>query len=74
MNWTTYWANKKANQPQKASMEHNTPQYTEWLQDKNLSANTIRSYLNTLAKFQQKFSTQNLKDYFRTNLKKIWSH
>jgi hypothetical protein len=49
---------------------HNIPQYTEWLKDKNLSSNTIRLYLNTLVKFQQKFSTQNLKDYFRTNLKK----
>ena len=49
---------------------HNISQYTEWLQDKNLSVNTIRLYLNTLTKFQQKFNTDNLKDYFRTNLKK----
>jgi hypothetical protein len=49
---------------------HNISQYTEYLQDKNLSANTIRLYLNILDKFQQKFSTDNLKDYFRSNLKK----
>ena len=49
---------------------HNIPKYTEYLKDKNLSANTIRLYLNTLQKFQQKFNTNNLKDYFRTNLKK----
>jgi len=49
---------------------HNIPQYTEWLQDKNLSANTIRLYLNVLARFSHQFSTDNLKDYFRTNLKK----
>jgi len=49
---------------------HNIPQYTEYLQDKNLSANTIRLYLNTLDKFPQEFTTNNLKDYFRTNLQK----
>jgi site-specific recombinase XerD len=48
---------------------HNINQYTEYLQDKNLSSNTIRLYLNTLQKFRQKFSTDNLKDYFRTTLK-----
>jgi site-specific recombinase XerD len=48
---------------------HNVSEYTEYLQDKNLSSNTIRLYLNTLQKFQQKFSTNNLKEYFRTNLK-----
>jgi len=49
---------------------HNISQYTAWLQNKNLSTHTIRLYLSTLEKFQQKFSTQTLKDYFRTNLKK----
>jgi site-specific recombinase XerD len=49
---------------------HNISKYTAWLQEKNLSTNTIRSYLNTLQKFQQRFNTANLKEYFRTNLKK----
>ena len=71
MNWTTYWANKNPHQPDKNIMNiHNIPQYTEWLQDKNLSANTIRLYLNILGKFRDQFNTANLKDYFRTNLKK----
>ena len=67
MNWTTYWNNKKANQPKKTSMENN--QYLEWLQDKNLSPNTIRLYLNTLDKFKQEINTDNLKEYFKANLK-----
>ena len=71
MNWTTYWALKKAHQPAKSIMNnHNTSQYTAWLQDKNLSSNTVRLYLNVLDKFTQKFSTDNLRDYFRSNLKK----
>lgn len=49
---------------------HNIPEYTNYLQEKNLSTNTIRLYLNVLDKFTQKFSTDNLKDYFRANLKK----
>ena len=49
---------------------HNISEYTEYLQDKNLSSNTIRLYLNTLNKFPQEFSTNNLKEYFRANLKK----
>jgi len=49
---------------------HNIEQYTEYLQDKNLSANTIRLYLNVLEKFKEQFSTDNLKVYFRENLKK----
>ena len=49
---------------------HNINQYTEYLQEKNLSVNTIRLYLSILEKFPQKFSTDNLKEYFRTNLKK----
>jgi integrase/recombinase XerD len=51
------------------NLNHNTSQYTAWLKDKNLSANTIRLYLNVLDKFTKKFSTDSLKDYFRTNLK-----
>jgi integrase/recombinase XerD len=71
MNWNTYWTLKRASQPVKSIMTnlHNISQYTEYLQDKNLSSNTIRLYLNTLNKFTKKFSTDNLKDYFRTNLK-----
>lgn len=70
MNWTTYWVQQRANQPLNImTNNHNIPQYTEWLQDKNLSLNTIRLYLNVLDKFPQEFNTDNLKDYFRTNLK-----
>ena len=53
MNWTTYWVAKKASQPKVIMNIHNTPQYTEWLQDKSLSANTIRLYLNVLEKFRE---------------------
>jgi site-specific recombinase XerD len=49
---------------------HNISEYTNYLQEKNLSANTIRLYLNILDKFPQEFSTQSLKEYFRSNLKK----
>lgn len=70
MNWTTYWASKRANQPKVIMTNHNIPEYTNYLQDKNLSTNTIRLYLNVLDKFTKKFSTDNLKNYFRTNLKK----
>jgi len=49
---------------------HNISQYTEYLKDKNLSANTIRLYLNVLDKFPQEFNTANLKEYFRSNLQK----
>ena len=71
MNWTTYWAAKRAAQPPKENtMKHNTSQYTTWLQEKNLSSNTIRLYLSILGNFKSQFSTTNLKDYFRTNLKK----
>ncbi|CAG8852037.1 642_t:CDS:1, partial [Racocetra persica] len=35
--------------------------------DKNLSANTIRLYLNVLDKFPNEFNTNNLREYFRTN-------
>ena len=71
MNWTTYWATRKASQPINImTNNHNISQYTEWLQDKNLSPHTIRLYLNVLDKFPQEFNTDNLKDYFRTSLKK----
>ena len=49
---------------------HNISEYTEYLQDKNLSSNTIRLYLNVLDKFSSEFTTANLKDYFRSNLHK----
>ena len=45
-------------------------QYREWLQDKNLSPHTITSYLTALNGLPVKFTTQNLKEYFQTNLKK----
>jgi len=46
------------------------PKYLEWLQDKNLSPNTITSYLNALNGLPAKLTTQNLKEYFQTNLKR----
>ena len=70
MNWNTYWNQKRANQPKVIMYNHNTSEYTEYLQDKNLSSNTIRLYLNVLDKFPQEFSTNNLKEYFRNSLKK----
>ena len=69
MNWTTYWAKQRANQPIMTSL-YNLNQYTEYLKDKNLSENTIRLYLNALDRFNQEFNTTNLKEHFRTNLKK----
>ena len=43
--------------------------YLEWLQDKNLSPATIRSYLDTLSRFKQEFTTQGVKEYFLANQK-----
>ena len=48
-------------------MNKNT-KYLEWLQDKNLAPHTIRSYLATLAKFKQPFTTSGLKAHFLANL------
>jgi len=67
MNWTTYWAAKQT-QPKTLMKKHT--QYLEWLQDKNLSQNTITSYLNALQGLPSKFTTQSLKEYFQRNLKK----
>ncbi|KLL05444.1 MAG: tyrosine recombinase XerD [Mycoplasmataceae bacterium RV_VA103A] len=69
MNWNTYWTIKRANQPINIMNNHNISEYTEWLQDKNLSANTIRLYLNVLDKFPSEFTTQSLREYFKINLK-----
>ncbi|WNE40356.1 MAG: Tyrosine recombinase XerD [Mycoplasmataceae bacterium] len=71
MNWNTYWASRRNSSPPPSIMtnNHNINQYTEWLQDKNLSANTIRIYLSILDKFPKDFSTDNLREYFRTNFK-----
>jgi hypothetical protein len=47
--------------------------YTNYLEDKNLSAHTIRLYLAVLAKFQQNtkdISTESVKEYFKVNLTK----
>jgi len=67
MNWNHYWA-KTLHPPKIAMQKHH--QYREWLQDKNLAPNTIVSYLNALNGLPAKFTTQNLKEYFQTNLKK----
>jgi hypothetical protein len=47
----------------------NKHKYLAYLQDKNLASNTIRSYLNALNGLPSRFTTQNLKEYFLTNLK-----
>lgn len=44
-------------------------EYLNWLKDKNLAPTTIRSYLDTLAKFNQSFTTQGVKTYFQVNQK-----
>lgn len=55
------------------NMTKNLTNYINYLQDKNLSPNTISLYLTTLAKFQAKFkhlTTENIKEYFKANLTK----
>lgn len=69
MNWTTYWESKRTTQPQQISMKTNH-KYLEWLQDKNLSPNTIKLYLDTLQSFPTKFNTNQVKEYFKANLAK----
>jgi len=63
MNWTTYWAN----QPKKSMTKH--LEYTQWLQEKNLTPSTIRVYLDTLGRFKHELTTQGVKQHFLTNLK-----
>ena len=67
MNWNHYWA-KQPHQP-KLSMKTN-PKYLAWLQDKNLSSHTIRSYLDTLQQLPAKLNTDNVKAYFKSHLSK----
>ncbi|RHZ37259.1 tyrosine-type recombinase/integrase [endosymbiont GvMRE of Glomus versiforme] len=67
MNWTTYWATKQAHQPKIAMNNHQ--EYTQYLQDKNLSPNTIRLYQQTLQQFPQQLNTANVKEYFLKNQK-----
>jgi len=67
MNWITYWESKRIDQP-KLSMKTN-PKYLQYLQDKNLAPSTIRSYLDTLQQFPSKLNTENVKAYFKSNLK-----
>ena len=64
MNWKHYWAQRP--HPAKTPLNE---QYLEWLQDKNLAPATIRSYLDTLGKFKQEFTTQGVKEYFLANQK-----
>lgn len=44
-------------------------EYLNWLKDKNLTPATIRSYLDTLGKFNQSFTTEGVKEYFLQNQK-----
>ena len=67
MNWTNYWANK-SHQAKISMNKHQA--YTAWLQDKNLAPHTITSYLNALNGLPAKLTTQNLKEYFKANLKR----
>ena len=51
----------------------NLTNYTNFLQEKNLSTNTIRLYLTALAKFRthsKRLTTESIKEYFKTNLLK----
>ncbi|KLL02885.1 MAG: tyrosine recombinase XerC [Mycoplasmataceae bacterium CE_OT135] len=66
MNWNHYWAKRK---PQQITMNKHS-KYLAWLQDKNLSPSTIRSYLDTLRPFPTKFTTSQVKAYFKDNLSK----
>lgn len=68
MNWSTYWATQPNHQPKLTMKKHD--KYLAWLQDKNLSPNTITSYLNALHGLPTKLTTQNLKEYFQANLPK----
>jgi hypothetical protein len=43
--------------------------YLNWLKEKNLSPNTIRAYLDILAKFPAKITTPNLREYFLAQVK-----
>lgn len=47
-------------------------EYIEWLQDKNLSPNTIQLYTNILGRFQHSplLTTENIKQYFKEGVKK----
>jgi len=47
-------------------------EYIEWLQDKNLSPNTIQLYTNILGRFQHSLllTTENVKQYFKEGVKK----
>ena len=67
MNWTHYWAAKQT-QPKTLMKKHS--RYLEWLKDKNLSQNTITSYLNALKGLPPQLITQNVKEHFKANLKK----
>jgi len=66
MTWTNYWANRGYSKPPTMT----DTKYLSWLEDKNLSPNTIRLYLHILAQFNQEFTTLGVKDYFQHNLAK----
>ena len=67
MTWTNYWA-QKGYQPQQKPMTET--KYLNWLKDKNLAPTTIRCYLDTLAQFNQTFTTPGIKTYFQQSLLK----
>lgn len=63
MNWINYWAQ----QPVQPKTPMNK-EYLTWLQDKNLAPGTIRSYLDTLGRFNQTLDTPGVKAHFKNNL------
>jgi len=69
MTWTNYWVNKGYQPKTMTWNETNNLKYQAWLQDKNLAPTTIRCYLDTLAQFNQAFTTQGVKTYFLQNQK-----
>ena len=74
MNQTTYWALKNTNLPKKASImtiNHHISQYTEYLQEKNLSTNTIAVYPIAIKQYgTQTINTLNLQEHVKKMLKK----
>ena len=73
MNWPAYWAKQRANlSPQSImTINHNISKYTEWLKEKNLSANTIAVYPLAIQQYgTQTINTLNLQEHVKKMLKK----
>lgn len=51
-------------------MNNNLTNYVEWLQDQNISTRTIELYTQALRKFDQEFTTDNIRFYLKECLNK----